>query len=113
MLRCRAIENYLPIAALERWARGSRPRELWVRAVRRLSVDQRRHFHFKRGLPASSAQLFAVVHAPDRALLMGGVKDIAELFARNVRGSDYSLPQERADLQEVRGFLDELVARVR
>ena len=54
-LERRAIENYIPVPALQRWAYGSRPgrdrprRVARVRAISRMTPDQRNHFNLADG----------------------------------------------------------------
>ncbi len=58
MLKRRAIENYIPEPALERWMKKSHPRDFdarWLpklRAFRQLAPIQRQHYNMKKGLRA-------------------------------------------------------------
>jgi hypothetical protein len=90
-LERRALENYVPKAALYDWA-ASEPRQATQRrtlidAFFRMNEDQRRHYHFKTGFSSNpgvaEAALFAGVAGADRATLGGGVhkKQIGRLFA--------------------------------
>lgn len=87
----RAIENYLPRAALWSWAtngshRGMRrERSARVEAYARMSGPQQEHFHLKSGWDARPSgqvtSLYASVSDPDRAALQNGIDgDIASLY---------------------------------
>ena len=117
----RAVENYIPSPALERWGRERVPRQLAarrkgkVRAFRRLTTEQQRHFHMKRGFVSPEAArmepFYAGVSARDRGLLATGFGGrIGQLLARDAFESEM-----RADdgWTELRPFIGELIQRVR
>lgn len=91
VLERRALENYVPKAALYDWTTSERRqtprRRALIDAFCRMTTDQRRHYHFKSGFsqtsgPAETA-LYAGVSGADRATLSDGVdkKAIGRLFA--------------------------------
>lgn len=91
VLERRALENYVPKAALYDWAasdtRQAVQRRTLIDAYSRMTDDQRRHYHFKNGFSANpgaaEAGLYASVPGPDRATLEDGIhkKAIGRLFA--------------------------------
>lgn len=92
VLSQRSIENYLPDEVLMAWAwepETSADKRRTVDALTRLTVEQRDHFHMKRGLPnlwrdedgsdLAQRALYATVHEDDRQALQRGLgNDIFE-----------------------------------
>lgn len=87
----RAIENYLPRAALWSWATNGndrstrRERSARVEAYERMSGPQQEHFHLKSGWDAHPSRqvtsLYANVAGPDREALQNGIDGgIASLY---------------------------------
>jgi hypothetical protein len=122
MLQRRAIENYLPLGALQRWCderRGkeARRRKAKVRAFSRLERSQRDHFHVKSGLKkddkagAPPNPLFAGLNEHDRGKLHDGFGSrIAELFERDVWEDEL---KRDGGWHELRPFIEELIERIR
>lgn len=113
VLRRRAIENYLPIAALQR---GTSGQDRAIAALNRLSSAQRHHFNMKEGFvkdaphAARAGNLYEAVPPRARERLAGGFgTDIAKLFARTVKFDDVD-GDGRA---EVHAFVTEILARMR
>src|SRR5262249_53748583 len=91
-LQRRAIENYLPRAALERWCkqtggRARRDREAQIDALFALREDQRAHYNMKEGFERDApnahkaGNLWDDTAAETRRLLNIGLdKDIAKLY---------------------------------
>ncbi|MDI1366455.1 MAG: hypothetical protein PSX79_16620 [bacterium] len=81
ILQRRALENYVPKAALFDWANSGGAdaglRRERIDALFRMTPEQRHHFHFKSGFPqhpsASEGALFATVPGDVRATLAGGI----------------------------------------
>jgi hypothetical protein len=116
VLRRRAIENYLPIAALDRWARGHDGHERAVAALSRLTDAQRHHFNMKEGFDrdaphaARTGGLYDAVPPRVRERLRSGFgSDIAKLFMRSVKVEDADSDAR----SEVNAFLTEVLARMR
>jgi hypothetical protein len=111
----RSIENYLPMAALQRWSRAVRGREgrrrrRVIRAFGRLGEEQRAHYHLKRGLTSFEPPSKAI-GARDRAILAKGFGGaISAAFRDGVFEEEL-----KADggWWELRPFIQELIARVR
>jgi hypothetical protein len=91
MLQRRALENYVPKAALYDWVASDRrkatQRRASIDAFFRMTDDQRHHYHFKDGLSpnpgVAEVALYGGVKGPDRTILIKGVdnKAIGRLFA--------------------------------
>ncbi len=116
VLARRSIENYLPLATLDRWASGNPSRTRVTRALRRLSETQRHHFSMKRGFVGDQPEAHRAVRLYDGvpskvvdALAHGFGEDIALLFGGSVRDGD----EEAAGRSEVQKFVSEVLARMR
>lgn len=123
MLRRRAIENYLPRRSLERWASLSdgRQEERRRRKVRALfegmGHDQRAHYNVKAGFAGDARRhdrapdLYQDISAETRQALEDGFgEDIAALYDDpRLRHEDF----DAAAKDELRPFVDELLARIR
>lgn len=116
VLRRRAIENYLPIAALRKWTKGNDNRRRMVLALERLTDAQRHYFNMKGGFnkdtsnAARAGDLHDRLSPSVRAQLQDGFGyDIAKLFARSVRIEDVDSDAR----SEVRAFVTEVLARMR
>lgn len=89
-LNRRAIENYIPRAALWHWAQGAsgekkRKRQKVVAAYQNMTSDQRWHYHMKSGWPEKPSSqanlLYASLSLKDRNILKDGIaNDIATVY---------------------------------
>jgi hypothetical protein len=86
-LQRRAIENYLPVQAIDGWALGSGERSKKANAFRKLSTEQRFHFNMKEGFAgdlhriAEAGDLFAGLDVHTINALQQGIhRNIANLF---------------------------------
>jgi hypothetical protein len=59
MLKRRAIENYIPLPALDIWSSGDDTRKRCVRAFKKLNLNQRFHFNMKQGFLKDSRRMDA------------------------------------------------------
>lgn len=116
VLARRAIENYLPLATLDRWASGNSSKTRVTKALRRLSETQRHHFSMKRGFVGDQPEAHRAAglynDVPSKvadALAHGLGEDIARLFGDSVREGD----EEPSGRAEVRKFVSEVLARMR
>ncbi|QJU58373.1 hypothetical protein HL653_11850 [Sphingomonas sp. AP4-R1] len=113
-LQRRSIENYLPSGQLQTWANasgaGRQERLRKVRALGRLSGEQRAHWSMKGGFAGdenrqgdSAGALFVTVEAADRATLRTGFGDhVWEIFRDNLIGdNDLTADNSIAELQVV------------
>lgn len=122
-LERRAIENYLPRAALERWARRAQGRarihrEAQVDALFALQDGQRAHYNMKGGFKKDepnahrAGTLFSGVSDESRRLLYEGLgEDIAGLY----RDGDVRFHElePAGAVDHVQAFAREIVARIR
>ena len=113
VLRRRAIESYLPSAALRRHLGAD---DRIVAALDRLSPAQRHHFNMKGGFDkdapnaARADGLYDSLHPRVRERLREGFGvDIAKLFTRSVRVDD--VDEDARD--EVGAFVTQILARMR
>jgi len=114
----RAVENYLPLPALETWANdASRKRK--VRALRKLRKDQRFHYNMKRGFAqdAKRADSDAAGDLYDeldpgllQALQHGIDVGIAELFNGKAFPIQGSWLHQDEQLSETEPMLDEMLS---
>lgn len=116
VLRRRSIENYLPAAALRRWARGHDERRRRIEALERLTEPQRHYYNMKSGFDGDTknaeraGSLYQELPPRVRERLRQGFGyDIAKLFARSVKIEDV----ETAARDEVRAFVADVLARMR
>lgn len=122
-LERRAIENYLPRAALERWVKltqgqARRERAAQVAALFALSADQRAHYNMKEGFAGDipnarrAGDLFNGLSAETLRLLNEGLdKKIAKLYQDGaVR---YHELEKTAQIESVQAFAREIVERIR
>lgn len=117
----RAIENYLPATALERWVKFKQgpqrnARQKLVRAFLSLSDDERAYFYMKKGLLKDENQppktLFQELDTRTRAVLSEGFgDDIQSLYADGQIKSD-EFTQDTA-FRELRSFIQGLIQRIR
>ncbi|HNH46495.1 MAG TPA: hypothetical protein PKY30_05635 [Myxococcota bacterium] len=103
----RAIENYVPDAALERWAAGAPERLAWLADFRRLTDTQRHHFKLKQGAEGGLARHGHHTHPSVQRLYgplltdsahplqKGPPGDLGALWSSGVRPSDL-LPDSAA-----------------
>jgi hypothetical protein len=124
-LERRAIENYIPLSALRRWAYTSRPRRETgrradrVRAFARLSAVQRHHFNVADGFGGdgddpqwprvSIAALYADLSEDDRSWLEQG---FGRRIASEVYGGDempYKWIVDDGSSEEVEPLLDRIL----
>ena len=122
-LERRAIENYLPRAALERWvklAQGQerRQRAAQVAALFALSADQRAHYNMKGGFADDvpnarrAGDLFNGLAAEMFRLLDGGLdKKIAKLYQDD--SVLYHELEQTDSIAKVQSFAREIVERIR
>ncbi len=122
-LKKRAIENYLPRAALERWCKlkqgnERKKRERMVRAYFLLSDEERAYFHMKEGLSKDEAsgrapkRLFQRLQPQSRVKLNKGFgEDIQALYASGgVKPGEF---EQDAAFRELRSFIQGLIERIR
>lgn len=119
----RSIENYLPQANLESWSRNSGQhravRLRRVRALSRLSRDQRSHFNMKNGFSrdakrtdASAGELYQGVNPTDLATLDEGFgDDVAGIYLADVV-TEANLRDDESWM-ELNEMISNLVALVR
>ncbi|QJD92218.1 hypothetical protein HH213_20240 [Duganella dendranthematis] len=79
-LQRRAIENYIPIPAIELYvAEGNEDltiaRKKILRAFSRLTQPQQEHFHMKSGLSVQHGEVFDSIIDPDKSVLQTGFGD--------------------------------------
>jgi hypothetical protein len=122
-LERRAIENYLPRAALERWCqlaqgRTRDKRKAQVEALFALRDDQRAHYNMKEGFEKDlpnvhrAGELFAVISGETRRLLHHGLDvHIANLY-RDGHVHFHEL-ERAAVVAHVQQFAREIVERIR
>lgn len=134
-LHRRAIENYLPLGALDAWTRDAqgskRParRARWrkFRAFKKLTPAQRHHFHMKDGFgdgTAAVGTLFEGVPSPIKQALGGGFgKSLTKHFGARkfahgkskwepLTVDEHQLRKDGA-WDELRPFIEQLLARIR
>lgn len=99
-LNRRAIENYVPDAALDRWAAISIDRQVWLAAFRSLSEPQRHYYKLKPGGDGGFARHGYVSHAlvqqlygslltdTTHTLHRGPPGDLGSLWSNGVEASD-------------------------
>lgn len=113
MLTRRAIENYLPMASLEAWARRQPGERLALyRAYDRMSEAQRSHFNMKGGFKGDAARgsemgaLYDDLSLKRRAALAGGFGNrIAELYREEGGVLDEHADVSRGEVQLAVGDL--------
>ena len=122
-LERRAIENYLPRAAMERWVKlahgqARRERAAQVAAVFSLSVDQRAHYNMKEGFAGDvpnahrAGDLFNGLAAETLRLLDEGLdKKIAKLYQDDA--VLYHELEKTPQIESVQAFAREIVERIR
>lgn len=116
VLRRRSIENYLPVSALRKWARGGSERQEQVEAFEALSDTQRHYFSLKKGFEGDSKQRARAGTLYDRVprwvydrLAHGFGSRIARLFSEGVDRRD----MDADALAEIDGFVREILKRMR
>ena len=117
-LRRRAIENYVPLPALERWNRTDEQKRR-VRALGRLTPAQRHHYNMKHGFSGDAnrldrcrvGDLYDGLDEDTRSALDHGIdRDIAGLFRERLFRMETWWFEQDGQSDETDGMLDELLS---
>ncbi|MBK8259264.1 MAG: hypothetical protein IPK82_42235 [Polyangiaceae bacterium] len=125
VLRRRAIENYLTIPSLRRWARGDDDLRATVDVFEALSPSQQYHYNMKNGFAGDQRRLAETQDRTEvnriralyqnltptqrQALNSGFGHDVGKLFGWAVRSEDAEIEAR----EEVRSFLNAVLTRMR